>query len=180
MSEHWPLEDFIKYDWFEANDQIVTAKAATETAHAEAHKAFAGMLSEYGADSAVHQGSFVTGLHFVAPQFAPEHWRVTYRHGSKTYHMPPRRKKVDKAVHDHITSFRLVTLSHFANQFGGSQLCIERNSTGGRYLRGCTFTELDGQLIFGIPKGTKREEFTNIPDDLVAVSLSRIAEVIEQ
>tara|TARA_R110000744_G_scaffold149386_2_gene262508 strand:+ start:1116 stop:1661 length:546 start_codon:yes stop_codon:yes gene_type:complete len=175
---HWPLTDFIKYDWFEVNDFIQSAYAATEKAHDDANEAFKGLLEEFGATSAVFRGSWLMGLRFDGD--APNGWRITHNEGGKVYYMPQRRKKVDKATHDHITSFKQVTISHFANQFGGSELTQDISPNGGQYLRGCTITKFDGRDIFGIPKGIASDKsFDNIPDDLVPVPLSKIVEVIE-
>ena len=175
---HWPLSDFIKYDWFEVDAFIEAASAATEKAHDDAHEALKGLLDEFGAVSAVFRGSWLNGLMFDGN--APDGWRVTHNEGDKAYHMPPRRKKVDKATYDHITSFRGVTMAHFSNQFGGSKLTGDISPSGGQYMRGCTITNFDGRDIFGIPKGiTGDEPFSNIPDDLLPIPLSKIVEVIE-
>ena len=175
---HWPLSDFIKYDWFEVDAFIQAAYAATEKAHDDAHEAFKGLLEEFGAVSAVYHGTWLDGLKFEGD--APDGWRVTFKQGREVFHMPPRRKKVDKATYDYITSFHEVTMAHFGNQFGGSKLTRDTSPGVGRYLRGCTITKFDGRDIFGIPKGVVSEEpFVNIPDDLVPVPLSKIVEVIE-
>ena len=177
-STHWPLSDFIKYDWFEVDAFIKAAYAATEKAHDDAHEAFKGLLEEFGAVSAVYLGPWLDGLKFEGA--APDGWRVTFKRGREVFHMPPRRKKVDKATHDHITSFRKVTMAHFANQFGGSRLTRDISPNGGQYLRGCTITGFDGRNLFGIPKGiTLDKPFENIPDNLVPVPLSKIVEVIK-
>lgn len=167
------MRDLDRYDWFEADDEIIAVKERVEADLNAAADILDELREEVGAEAEVQRGERVAGFVFKDGT-PPEHWAEKGWVSGRRFFLPKATSKARRELRARIERVVIPTMTSFGKSFGGSAFMEEGEVGISIVMRSPIFYSTGDRIFFGVPKGYPEKQLKKDVSTLRQVPLSEI------